>query len=78
MLAKHIEFVEEAIAKTQEAQVSGRRRLFKERRISEHQEDDNLFDLKARIANLKLKGWSRDRFMPAKYQELCERALAEM
>ena len=80
MLTRHIDFVEEAISKTQEAQASGRRRLFKERKIGTNQEDERLFDLKARITNLKNRGWSLkgDRFVPAKYQELCERALAEL
>ena len=80
MLTRHIEFVQDAIAKTQEAQASGRRRLFKERRIGEDKEDEKGYDLKARIARLKKSGWSLkgDRFVPAKYQELCERALAEL
>ena len=78
MLVKHIEFAEEAITKTREVQASGRRRLIKERRTGTNQEDEKLCDLKARIAHLKKRGFFREQFLPTKYQELCERAVAEL
>ena len=78
MLAKHIYFVDEAIAKTKEAQATGRRRLIKERKLGSDEADENKFDLGARIARLRKKGWARERFVPGKYQELCEKALAEL
>ncbi len=77
MLAKHAIFLDEAIAKTREAQATGRRRLIKERRICGN-EDEKYVDLRTRVANLKKRGWVRDRFIPTKYQELCANALAEL
>ena len=78
MLAKHVRFVDEAIMKTQEAQATGRRRLIKERKTGTDAADENMIDLRARIARLKKKGWARERFVPEKYQELCEKVLAEL
>ena len=78
MLAKHIHFVDEEITKTQEAQATGRRRLIKERKTGANAADESVADLRARITRLKTKGWLRERFVPGKYEDLCERALAEL
>lgn len=41
-------------------------------------EETKTADLRVRIGELKAKGWKRERFAPERYQELCERALAEL
>lgn len=78
ILTKHIYHVDRAIATTREAQASGRRRLIKERKYASNEEDENAMDLRARIIKLKARGWIRERFMPERYQKICERALAEL
>lgn len=78
MLQMHISSVDRLVATTREAQATGRRRLIKERKDQSGIDDENAMDLRTRIIRLKAKGWVRDRFIPEKYQKLCERALAEL
>lgn len=77
-LTKHVCSVDEAIAATQEAQANGRRRLIKERKSRSNEDEEEVMDLQTRIARLKAKGWIRERFMPERYQKLCERVLSEL
>jgi hypothetical protein len=76
MLAKHIRTIDTLIQATQEAQVA--RHTVKRMATYGDDEDARARDLKARIARLKAGGWRRERFVPEKYQDLCEEALAEL
>lgn len=41
-------------------------------------EEAKAADLRVRTERLKAGGWKRERFAPERYQDLCERALAEL
>ncbi|KAL2041370.1 hypothetical protein N7G274_005752 [Stereocaulon virgatum] len=76
MLAKHIRTIDSLIQTTQETQAA--RYTIKRMASYGDDEDARARDLKARIARLKAAGWRRERFVPERYQELCEEALAEL
>ena len=76
MLHSHILTTETLIKLAKEAQSQ---RYFS-KRLASYGEDETAkaADLKSRIVRLKAKGWERERFVPERYQRLCERALDEL
>ena len=85
MLDRHHSEVIALIVTTMEAQAarySARRSLLladeKRRRGGEEDEDLRKAQLRERIERLRERGWKRERFDPSQYEDLCERALAEL
>ena len=76
MLHSHIQAINSLIQATKEAQAANQagRRLVS----YGYSEEAKAADLKARIERLKKNGWTRKRFRPERYQELCAKALAEL
>ncbi|MCJ1298490.1 hypothetical protein MMC08_001280 [Hypocenomyce scalaris] len=75
MLDYHIRVVDTLIRDTETAQAN---RYTCTRLPSYADEETKVADRRVRIERLKAKGWKRERFAPGRYQELCERALAEL
>ena len=76
MLSKQIESIETLINAAKEAQAV----RYTTRSLSSYGDDEEAraADLKDRVQRLKMEGWSRKRFDPSKYEQLCEVALAEL
>ena len=76
VIANHISTVDILIQKSQGIQSA---RYFTKRLASYGEDEESrAANLRFRIARLKASGWKMERFAPGRYQELCERALAEL
>ena len=81
MVQKHIATIDELIRSAHEMQTTRRtgrsgamQRLINRFETNEAKDIDRM----ARIEKLKKRGWTRERFDPQKYQDLCARALKEL
>lgn len=75
MLDYHIRVVDRLLADVKTARAT---RYACARLPSFADEETKAADRRVRIERLKAKGWKRERFVPGRYRELCERALAEL
>lgn len=76
-LHKHILFTDRLIEEAAAKQVV---RQIPSRTLVSDEEDDEMrsMELHVRIASLRNRNWSRERFDPRRYQDLCDAALAEL
>ena len=75
MLLKHIEAIDAFIKSVEEAQANFRAG---KRSVSDNIDSIEIPDKKARVKELVANGWKRENFRPKRYQELCDKALAEL
>ena len=75
LLLQHVEKIEVLITAVKALRASKHTRALD---IHRDDEDDRRVDLAERIQRLKATGWSRPRFDPSRYDDLCEQALAEL
>ncbi|MCJ1286685.1 hypothetical protein MMC26_006031 [Xylographa opegraphella] len=76
MLLRHVEVVDMLIESTMKVQAD--RYAGKRSASSNDDGEASGGERRARLERLKANGWTRERFRPERYQDLCARALAEL
>ncbi|KAG8527019.1 uncharacterized protein KY384_008448 [Bacidia gigantensis] len=76
LLQKHLTSIDSLIVSTSEMQAA----RYVPKRIYRYGDDEEAraIDLQERVRRLKAGGWSRERFDPSRYEQLCEDALVEL
>ena len=76
LLTRHLGSIDSLIGSTKESQAT----RHTTRRFASYGDDEEAkaADLRTRVQRLKANGWSRERFRPGHYEELCEQALADL
>ncbi|KAI9834757.1 MAG: hypothetical protein M1819_002843 [Sarea resinae] len=74
----HLKAVDSQIISISEAQANWKLPIPFKLHAGAPQEDINLVEKRARIERLRANGWKRERYCGARYEDLCQRALAEL